>query len=99
MELGVHGDIRHLEKDQLDRLYDSLSDFFAVTKANIELNLKLLTDEQKSQFKFFSRAELEQQSRETHLNRKKEDLLQHPNIMDAEKIFNAKVDKVIVKNS
>ena len=88
-----------IEKDQLDRLYDSLSDFFSVTKANIELSLKLLTGEQKTQFKFYSRAELDQQTRESHLNRKKEYLLQHPNIVDTEKIFNSKVDKVIVKNS
>lgn len=88
-----------LEKDQLDRLYEYLTDFFGVSKSNVELNLRLLSDEQKVQLKFFSRAELDQQTRESHLNRKKEDLLQHPHIVDAEKIFNAKVDKVIIKNS
>jgi DNA polymerase-3 subunit gamma/tau len=88
-----------IERDQRERLIQCLEEFFEIEKSKIELNLILLTEDQKTEYNFFSRAEMENQKKEKRVHIKKENLLQHPNLQEAEKIFNAKIDKVIINNS
>jgi hypothetical protein len=46
-----------------------------------------------------SKAEVEKQREDVEINRKKEEFLKNPVIVEAEKLFNSRVDKVIINKN
>ncbi len=82
------------EEIVFEKLLNNLSEFFDVEKKNITLELK----EVSSGEKFVSTAEIREQQEQVNIQDKMEEFRNNPLLKEAEKIFNSKVDKVILEN-
>lgn len=82
------------EESVFEKLLKNLSDYFSVDKKNIQLELK----EVSSSENFVSTADLREQQEQISLQDKIEQFKSNPLLKEAEKMFNAKVDKVIIEN-
>jgi len=85
----------YLREDSVfEKLMNNLSDYFNVDKKNIQLELKEVTSNEK----FISTAQLREEQEQITMNDRVEQFKSNPLLKEAEKIFNAKVDKVILEN-
>lgn len=82
------------EPEVFQKLINNLSEYFEVEKNKIQL--KLLNVQ--STENFISTAEIKEQLAEVSMQEKMENFKNNPLLKEAEKIFNAKVDKVIIDN-
>lgn len=82
------------ETEVFQKVVNNLSEYFGVEKNKIQLTLKNV----QSQENFISTAEIKEQQAETSMQEKVESFKNNPLLKEAEKIFNAKVDKVIIEN-
>lgn len=80
-------------KTFLDQL---IADFFHYPREKIFLDLVLVEEKDVSKRKFLSMAEKQQQKDQIEREKKRRGLTNHPLIKKAEKIFNSRVDKVIL---
>ncbi len=76
------------------KVVNNLSEYFGIDQSKIHLNLKQL----ESHEKFVSTAEIKDQLAEISLQEKVDNFKNNPMLKEAEKMFNAKVDKVIIEN-
>jgi DNA polymerase-3 subunit gamma/tau len=77
------------EEATLKRIEGYLSEYFGV-KADFIISM-MATKE-----KFYSKAEMAQKAKDDLLKGKKEQLLSHPMLKEAESLFNTKVDKIFI---
>lgn len=82
------------EESVFEKLLKNLSEYFEVDKKNIQLELK----EVGSSENFVSTADIREQEEQSTMKDKVEQFKNNPLLKEAEKIFNAKVDKVILDN-
>ena len=80
------------EAEVFDKLKNHLADYFSVTPANVYLVLKQVHDEEN----FVSTAEIKEQMAEISHQERVENFKNNPLLKEAEKMFNAKVDKIII---
>jgi DNA polymerase-3 subunit gamma/tau len=81
------------DPDVLKKLTQNLSDYFEMEKEKIFLDLKEVAPTED----FISRADIKEKSAETDQQELIETLKNNPMLKEAEKIFNAKIDKVIIE--
>jgi DNA polymerase-3 subunit gamma/tau len=82
------------ESEVFQKLINNLSEYFEVDKNKI--NLQLLNVQAKENF--ISTAEIKEQLAEVSMLERVENFKNNPLLKEAEKMFNAKVDKVIIDN-
>ena len=84
------------EGETKKRLESFISEFFDIPLRGVDIKLNLLTKEQGLKEEFLSVAEKNQKRDELLSEKNKQELKSHPMIQEAEKLFNSKVDKVIL---
>ncbi len=84
------------ENETKKRLEGFVSKFFDIPLQGVDIKLNLLTKEQGLKEEFLSVAEKNQKRDELLSEKNKEELKSHPMIQEAEKLFNSKIDKVIL---
>jgi DNA polymerase-3 subunit gamma/tau len=85
------------EPQALEKLKKQVCDFFNVDPENVSVNLELVHQEKVESSDFKSKAQLKQLAEEQEETRKKEELLSDPLIVQAQDIFNSKIDKIVIK--
>lgn len=83
------------EAEVFQKLINNLSDYFAIEKTKI--HLKLISVEPNENF--ISTAQIKEQLAEVSMQERVENFKNNPLLKEAEKMFNAKVDKVIIDSS
>lgn len=76
------------------KLINNLSEYFNIDKKSIQLELKEVTSNEN----FISTAQLREEQEQITMKDRVEQFKSNPLLKEAEKIFNAKVDKVILEN-
>lgn len=84
--------------DVLNKLKDTLAKEFNVEKSKVILKFKTLTDAEASELGFTSLHQREAHRRTQEIESKKDKILNDPFIREAERLFNSKVDKIILKD-
>ena len=84
------------ENETKTRLEGLISKFFDIPLQGVDIKLNLLTKEQGLKKEFLSVAEKNQKRDELLSEQNKKELKSHPMIQEAEKLFNSKIDKVIL---
>jgi DNA polymerase-3 subunit gamma/tau len=88
-----------LEKKEIyQKLLISMGRFFNKKIENINFQIQLLSNHQKEQNQFRSVIEIEQEIKSNQLEERKQKILNDPYIKEAEKVFNSKIDKIILKD-
>lgn len=80
------------EPEVFQKLINNLSEYFEVEKNKINLNMQKV----QSAESFISTADIKEQLAEMSMQERVENFKKNPLVVEAEKIFNAKVDKVII---
>ncbi|MBC7715157.1 MAG: DNA polymerase III subunit gamma/tau [Rhizobacter sp.] len=80
------------EQENFNKLVNNLSEYFEVDKTNIKLELVSMAATED----FVSQSEIREQAAKVTMNDRVEEFKNNPLLREAEKIFNSKVDKVIL---
>ena len=83
------------EAEVFQKVLTNLSEYFEVDKNNIKLELKQVSAKED----FVSQAEIREQKAQITLQDRVDEFKSNPLLKEAEKIFNSKVDKVVLDNS
>lgn len=86
------------EKDIYARLKNHLADFFEIDIEKIQFKAQLLTDEEKKDKNFRTKVEIEEEARLNKLEERRQKILNDPYVKEAEKLFNSKIDKIILND-
>ncbi len=84
------------EKEIYARLKNHLADFFEVDIEKLNFKTQLLTHEEKKDKNFKTTVEIEDEARKQRENARREKILNDPYVKEAEKLFNTKIDKIIL---
>lgn len=79
------------------RLKNHLADFFELDIEKINFRTKLLTLEEKKDTNFRTKVEIDDERKQNLEEERRQRILNDPFVKEAEKLFNAKVDKIILK--
>ena len=85
------------EADAFAKLTKQVCDFFSVEEDKVTINLELVQEDIAKDTDFKSKAQIKQLAEDKEVDRKKSEMLLNPLIVQAEEIFNSKIDKVVVK--
>ncbi len=85
------------EKEVYARLKNHLADFFEVDIDKIQFRTQLLSDEEKKDSNFRTKVEIDDENRAEQEEAKRQKILNDPYVKEAEKLFNSKIDKIILK--
>jgi DNA polymerase III subunit gamma/tau len=85
------------ERESYAKLKNHLADFFEVDIEKIEFRTTILSSEEKIQKNFKTQVELDDEVRIGHEENRRQKILNHPYVKEAEKLFNSKIDKIILK--
>jgi DNA polymerase-3 subunit gamma/tau len=86
-----------LDRDINLKLIKLIAEFFNIEEQKIQLNIHNITKEMVKETGFSSYIDQESANQEEIKKQKKERILNDPVIQEAQKIFNSKIDKVIIK--
>lgn len=86
------------EKDVYARLKNHLADFFEADIERISFRTTLLTSEEKKDKNFKTKVEIDDEIRKNAEEEKRLRLINNPYVKEAEKLFNSRVDKIILKD-
>ncbi len=86
------------EKEIYARLKNHLADFFEVNIEKIEFKAQLLSDKERKDTNFKTKVEIGDEDRRNKEEEKKQKILNDPFVKEAEKIFNSKIDKIILND-
>lgn len=86
------------EKETYARLKNHLADFFETDIDSIEVRSQLLSDEEKKDKNFKTKVELSDEERKNRQEQRRLKILNDPYVLEAEKIFNSKIDKIILND-
>tara|TARA_Y100000385_G_C12999177_1_gene596331 strand:- start:376 stop:1263 length:888 start_codon:yes stop_codon:yes gene_type:complete len=84
------------ENDARRTIKEELAYFFELDEGNIEILLTLVDDQTKEKRNFKSRVEIEEHSFNLKQEEKRQNIVENKFVKEAEKIFNTKIDKVIL---
>lgn len=84
------------EADNKERMSQFASEFFEVPPNAIFFSFKLIDEQKKKEHGFMSKVEVREKEEEEQVNKRKNEFVSHPLIQEAEKIFNSKIDKIIL---
>jgi DNA polymerase-3 subunit gamma/tau len=86
------------EKETYARLKNHLADFFEVNIEKVEFKTQVLSHEEKKDKNFKTRVELADEARNSKEEERRQKILNDPYVKEAEKIFNSKIDKIILND-
>lgn len=86
------------EKDVYARLKNQLSDFYEVDIDKIQFLTKILSPEEKQDKNFRTKVEIDDEIKLNDEEERRQKILNNPFVKEAEKLFNAKIDKIILNN-
>ena len=86
------------ERDVYARLKNHLADFFEVDVDRINFRTTLLSSEQKKDKNFKTKVEIDDEIRKNAEEEKRLRILNNPFVKEAEKLFNSRIDKIILKD-
>ncbi len=86
------------EKEVCTRLKKHLADFFETDIEKINFKTQLLTHEEKKDKNFKTKVEEDDEARNNREEDKRQKILNNPFVKEAEKLFNSKIDKIILKD-
>lgn len=84
------------DKDIFARLKNNLADFFEVSFEKLSFKTKLLNDEEKKDKNFRTKVEIDDELKRNEEEDRRQKILNDPYVREAEKLFNAKIDKIIL---
>lgn len=87
------------EKDIFARLKGQLSEYFEVPLEQVVFRTKLLTHEEKKDKNFKTKVEIDDEFKRDEEEAKRQKILTNPFVKEAEKLFNTKVDKIILSHN
>lgn len=85
------------EKDIYARLKNHLAEYFETDISKVQFHTQLLTEEEQKDKNFKTKVEIDTEERATIEEERKNRILNDPYIKEAEKLFNAKIDKIILR--
>jgi DNA polymerase-3 subunit gamma/tau len=86
------------EKEVYARLKNHLADFFEIDIEKIQFRTTVLSAEEKKDKNFRSKVEIDDEARQIRLEERRQKILNDPYVKEAEKLFNSKIDKIILKD-
>lgn len=86
------------ERDVYARLKNHLADFFEIDIERINFRTQLLSLEEKKDINFKTKVEIADEERSSREEEKRQKILNDPFVKEAEKLFNSKIDKIILKD-
>jgi DNA polymerase-3 subunit gamma/tau len=85
------------EKEVYARLKNHLADFFELDIDQIHFKTQLLSSEEKKDKNFRTKVEIDDEEKQRVEEEKRQKILNDPYVKEAEKLFNSKIDKIILK--
>lgn len=85
------------ESEAFAKLTKQVCDFFSLEEDKVTIDLELVQDEDAKDSDFKSKAQIKQIAEDEEESRTKHEMLTNPLIVQAEDIFNSKIDKVVVR--
>jgi DNA polymerase-3 subunit gamma/tau len=85
------------EPEAFAKLTKQVCDFFSLEEDKVTIDLELVHEEMAKDSDFKSKAEIKQIAEDKEEDRKKNEMLTDPLIVQAENIFNTKIDKIVVR--
>lgn len=85
------------EREVFGRFKDILAEYYEIPVAGLFVSFELFDDEKRKERSFITKAEEVEIIREAAAKNTKDEILNNPMIKVAEKMFNTKIDKVILK--
>lgn len=85
------------EKDIYARLKNHLADYFEVEIEKLQFKTQVLTSEEKKDRNFKSKVEMDDEAKQNADEARRQRILEDPFVKEAEKLFGAKIDKIILK--
>ncbi|HXH76650.1 MAG TPA: DNA polymerase III subunit gamma/tau [Bacteriovoracaceae bacterium] len=95
-DAAVFGEIME-GREVYTRLKNCLSDFFELAVDDIDFKTQLLSVEEKKDKNFRTKVEIDDESRSNMEEERRQKILNDPFVREAEKLFNSKVDKIILR--
>jgi DNA polymerase-3 subunit gamma/tau len=86
------------EKDIYARLKNHLADFFETDIEKLQFKTQILSDEEKKDKNFKTKVEIGDEARKNREEERKQKILNDPFVKEAEKLFNSKIDKIILND-
>ncbi|MFP5385425.1 MAG: hypothetical protein ACLGHN_05060, partial [Bacteriovoracia bacterium] len=86
------------ERDIYARLKNHLSDFFELDIEKINFRTQLLSATEKKDKNFQTIVEIDEEAIRTREEERRQKILNDPFVKEAEKLFNSKIDKIILRN-
>jgi DNA polymerase-3 subunit gamma/tau len=86
------------EKEIYARLKNHLADFFEMDIESLQFKTQLLSHEEKKDKNFKTKVELGDEARKNKEEERKQKILNDPYVKEAEKLFNSKIDKIILND-
>jgi DNA polymerase-3 subunit gamma/tau len=86
------------DKEIYARLKNYLADFFEIDIDKVQFKTQLITSEEKRDKNFKTKVEINDEVKKNREEERKMRILNDPFVKEAEKIFNAKIDKIILKD-
>lgn len=86
------------EKDVYARLKNHLADFFETDIEKIQFRTQLLSHEEKLDKNFRTKVEIDDEIKVNIEEERRQKILNNPYVKEAEKLFNSKIDKIILKD-
>jgi DNA polymerase-3 subunit gamma/tau len=86
------------DKDIYARLKNHLADFFEVDIEKLQFKTQLLTDEEKKDKNFRTTVEIGDEDRRNREEERRQKILNDPYVKEAERLFNSKIDKIILND-
>jgi DNA polymerase III subunit gamma/tau len=86
------------ERDVYAKLKNHLADFFEIDIEKINFRTQLLSLEEKKDKGFKTKVELDEEDRNNREEARRQKILNDPFVKEAEKLFNSKIDKIILKD-
>lgn len=84
------------DPDHKHRINELLSEFFGKKVNSIQLKLTLLDKEEREKTQFLSKADIVEKEYQDKLEERRQNILNNKHILEAEKLFSRKIDKIIV---
>ena len=86
------------EREIYARLKNHLADFFEMDIEKINFKTQIMSLEEKKDKNFKTKVEIDEEIRSNIVEERRQKILNDPFVKEAEKLFNAKIDKIILKD-
>lgn len=85
------------ERDVYAKLKNHLADFFEIDIEKIQFRTQLISVEEKNEKNFRTTVEIDDEIRSNREEERRQKILNDPYVREAEKLFNSKIDKIVLK--